>query len=110
MIASRKEYEQTCKSKVAEFLGSHRVALRHVRKNGKPVGSVIAFVKDGQLRMGFSKCNKLDPYNRHVGIIKAIADALLEDGNCRYIPRALQATWDRVHEFATSENGVRCLS
>lgn len=109
MIASRKDYEKECKSKVAEFLASHRVVLRHVRRGNKPIGSVIAFYVDGSLRIGFSKCNKLDPYNRHVGIIKAIADALDMSGACREIPHTIVPTFDKVYDFADSIKGHECL-
>ncbi len=104
----RKEYEQFCKQLVSVFLKNKKAYLRHVRKDNKIIGSVIAFTEGKNLLIGYSKCNKSDVYNRHIGIAKAINDAY--KGSYRPIPYAIVDTFDRVFEHADSEAGRRYLS
>jgi len=117
---ARAAYIEQCKREFAEFAGSYKYMMRHVKKfteiningeifrlNGVPIGTVIVFYDEGELRVGFSKVDKSDLYNRHIGIIRAINDAYgVKD---RDIPRPLRVPLTKMVEFAQSEKGQEIL-
>lgn len=85
----RNLYIEDCKEEFREFVVLHKFLMRHVRRYKiirhneieliipeKILGTVIVFYECDTLRVGFSRLHEGDKYNRHIGIIKAINDAL----------------------------------
>ena len=76
---------------VSYMYGDHRPVKNPVRSKFEPeylikdypgpVGCVVAFVQDGELRLGFSKANiwRGDKFNRRLGIQIAIERAMWKD-------------------------------
>ncbi len=117
---ARERYIEDCKNEFCGFASTYKYTMRHVKKfteiningvihriNGVPVGTVIVFYCEGELKVGFSKVNKGDRYNRHIGIIRALDDAFGDRD--RDIPRTLRDTVTKMVEFARSEKGRQVL-
>ncbi len=124
MTNARNEHIERCKAKFAEFQANHKFIMRHVHKKtnlyhvegghfypvkGEPVGTVIAWFDGEGIRIGFSKVHKSDKYNRHIGIMRAIEDAMKTDDDEKNVPRQLHDAWDKIVEFAESEKGLKIL-
>lgn len=80
-MSGRKEFVEHCKKKNLDLINNKRVALiiRHKTRNGKHVGTVVAFKTKGagtSVLIGASKCRKGDKFDRHVGIYQAIQNAI----------------------------------
>jgi len=73
----------------------------------RPIGTIIVFYDEEGLRVGFSKVNPADSYNRHIGICRAIKDSYGEVD--RAIPNALQGPMTKMMEFAESDRGQEIL-
>lgn len=70
---SRDNFVEACKQQNREVLNG-RYRLKYKRdKHGRPVGLVISFKDEDGVRVGWSKCHtKLEPFDKHIGINKAI--------------------------------------
>ena len=73
----------------------------------KIVGTIIVFYDEDGLRVGFSKVNPCDIYNRHIGIMRAIKDSY--GGSVRHIPHGLQEAMYKMMTFAESDRGQSIL-
>lgn len=77
MNEARKEYSEKCRQKNDEVL-KEKYLLKYERdKHGRPVGVVVAFKKNGEVLVGWSRCHtKLEPFDKHIGINKALNRAV----------------------------------
>lgn len=67
-------YSVHCENKVRDFQQQTKVLLFHPRnKRGQRIGTVVAYKKEGEVVVGFSKCNiKKDRFGNWIGAWKAI--------------------------------------
>lgn len=74
------EYVERCKEKNMLLMKSpyFKVVIKHKRKNGQKVGTVVAFrnVNESSIYLGVSKCRKGDKFEKHLGIKLAIERAV----------------------------------
>lgn len=78
--------------------------IRYARKkNRHPIGVVVADIKDGKLRIGWSKCHlSLDRWNRKEGLRMAVARLDRHGERLAKMTRTELASW--THEV--EENGI----
>ena len=95
--------DRVVKSTEARTLVENAKQLCKVR----PIGTIIVFYDEEGLRVGFSKVNPCDTYNRHIGIMRAIKDSYGEVD--RPIPNALQEPMTKMMLFAESDKGKSIL-
>lgn len=81
--SEREKYIESCKKLFHTAQKKYgKILIDYVRdRHYKPVGCVLAYKekKTGKLYFGWSKCNvKMDEYNRHVGLVKALKVAVPE--------------------------------
>jgi len=69
------EFDKRCEEFTKEFIATNKPVIRYVRdKKRKPVGVLIAYLKKGKIRIGYSKCmikkegEKVDEYRRNRGL------------------------------------------
>jgi hypothetical protein len=76
--------------------------ITYVRdKNGHKIGAVVALVKDDTIRVGWSKCNKQDKFNKQMALMIASVRAKratidLPYGTKNAIPFCVRETFDSM--------------
>lgn len=77
---SKAGYIKHCKEKNMLLMNSphFKVVIKHKRKNGQKVGTVVAFrnVNESSIYLGVSKCRKGDKFEKHLGIRFAMERAV----------------------------------
>lgn len=71
-------------------------------------GVVVAYQEDGELYVGWSLCNPLDDWNRHIGIAKAIESSQMYEEAMEAHKNAEQALQDHISQ-STLENEIKEL-
>jgi len=109
MDNNKKIHIAECKKRFEQWRQNHRFIIRYVRHaaNKHPFAVVLAYADNGQIRVGFSKCNKTDVWNRYIGLLKAIDDG--RSDNARVIPMRIMKEVHEMIDFAHSDKGRECL-
>lgn len=110
------EYVERCKEINMHLIQSphFKVVIKHKRKNGQKVGTVVAFrnVNESSIYLGVSKCRKGDKFEKHLGIKLAIERAVKVSARSiklNKLPKALRAATP-LSMRSEVENVVKTLS
>lgn len=74
------DYVDRCRTNVNRLLSPGRGFYQYIRdKRGRAKGVITLYKQEGELKIGWSLCNKLDQFNKLVGLNKALERSINVD-------------------------------